>query len=349
MGENDIKIEGGYCRTAFKVKSCFCLICMKKKILDIGEPLARNYQDYAFPSAAMYKDEGYINWLYSNTIQLYFDSKDDKKTFTYFYNGISINPLSQISIFQRQYIKSEILKKSPLTVIEYIKLMIEDDYYFTTSVNEFYVPDRLAYQKYDFNHGIMIYGYDMEKGIFNTAGYNSKFNFGLQQITFELLEKAFLNTGKNIGCQSFKRNDSSYNFDIYLVKNLIMDYLTSKNTSKDLRIVQNPLTNCTFGMDAYREILKQEVLVDQRIFYTIYEHKLLMLQRIEKIYKELGIKEIKSIHQDYKEVVLKAKVLLNVFLKHYIQQERDTSKISTLLKDILEEDNRLLTKLVQYI
>jgi hypothetical protein len=319
---------------------------MISNMLYIGDPIVLNTQDYAFPSAAMANDINYENWIYSNIIQLYYNKDCKKVPFTYFYNGISNNP--EIPIFQRQYLKSDSIKKLGINILDYIIMMIDDGYYFTTSINEFYNPNSNVYKKSDFNHGIMVYGYDKKESMLYVASYDKTAHFRTYEISFKKFELGFLNTNANIGCQSFKRNNTSYALDIILIKKLIIEYIYSKNSSEDFRVIQNPLKNCVFGMYVYSYINYDNL--NTTLFHLIYEHKLLMSRRIKRINDILISNNITNIINKYQEVVINSKVLLNLYIKYNIKKDvLILKKINLLLLRIIDMEKILLEDLVKYI
>ena len=318
-----------------------------KNKLYLGVPLVSNTQDYAFPSAAMANDDDFSNWIYSNTIQLYYSKKNNKVPFTYFYTGTSNNPLSQIPILQKQYLKSDIIKKNNINIIELIISMIDEGYYFTTSINEYYNPECSAYKKSSCNHGLMVYGYDILNKTLNVAGYDKTLYFNNYDISFNNFELGFHNTGSNIGCQSFKKNNLSYEFDLKLVKKLLNDYVYSKNTSEDLRILQNPLNNCIFGISVYSNIDLDNNSLDYRIFHLIYEHKYLMINRLKKINDILNMDKINEITQEYEKLVDKSKILLHLCLKYNLTQDKSILlKIKLNLANLVKEDGCLILNLI---
>ena len=148
-----------------------------KTILSIEKPLILYNQDYAFPAAMMSSDKSFQNWLYSNAIQLYYIN--DRKNFnlSYFYLGIDPNPLAVIPLLRCQSIDLKVVKGSGITAISFVRDMINNGYYITCLLNEYYVKCRQAYNTRKFEHGNMIYGFDDEKHQIFLAGFNEYLQF----------------------------------------------------------------------------------------------------------------------------------------------------------------------------
>lgn len=91
-----------------------------------------------------------------------------------------------------------------------ISLLNDSDFYFTTTINE------------------------------------KSFNF--HKIKYNDFELAFHNTKRNSRSSRFRRNSLIYELDIELKKDLLKDYIYSKNTSLKYRMIQNPLNNCYWGV-----------------------------------------------------------------------------------------------------
>lgn len=84
--------------------------------------------------------------------------------------------------------------------------MIDSGYYVTNTLYEYYLKSRKAYMNYDFEHGILIYGYDDEKQQIYTAGFDSTGSFRQHEISFDIYNEGFDNTKRNFRISCFRRN-----------------------------------------------------------------------------------------------------------------------------------------------
>lgn len=110
----------------------------------------------------------------------------------------------------------------------------------------------------------MIYGYDLDKSLFNVIGYNDTGTYYPTCVSFSEFENSFLNSIKKTNdIILMKAKDStSYEFDMENVKNLLSDYLFSKNTSFNFRTIGTP-NNLVYKISVYDELIKyyEDILV----------------------------------------------------------------------------------------
>ena len=308
-------------------------------------PWIRYSQDYAFPSAAFSSDQSYKNWVYSNLIQTYFIIDRENFNISYFYLGRNPNPISYIPLLSYQGIQKKALKSMNVSSIGFVRTMIDSGYYIACLLNEFYIPSRKSYQNAHFSHGVMIYGYDDEKQSIMIAGYNKTGYFNTDILSYYDFEKAFWEVERESDCCScFKRNDKNYEIDIKIMKDLLYDFIFSKNTSESYRMVQNPLTGCIWGIEACSLIMNDtEGLLDQRYFYMLYEHIKLMKERFEKVSILCNIHNEK-IKQGLTGIEKQLNILLSLCLKYNIKQEQDLYfRIKSILVNQLKEEGEILT------
>lgn len=73
-------------------------------------------------------------------------------------------------------------------------------------------------------------------------------------ISYDIFNKAFEDTKRNSKVSCFKRNSKTYQLDLPLMKDRLHDFLHSKNSSFHMKMIQNPLTDCYWGVDAFKHI-----------------------------------------------------------------------------------------------
>ncbi len=318
-------------------------------ILKLEAPKVCFDQDYAFPSAIMSSDRSYKNWVYSNLIQMYYIIGRD--TFNISYLGRDPNPINLIPLLSYQGIQKQLLKSISCDAVRFLHTMIDAGYYLACLMDEYYVPFRRSYRKKHLAHGIMCYGYDDEKGIVHIAGYNADGHFGSQILSYSEFSEAFWNVQRAsdfISC--FKRNDKDYELDITLMKELLYDHVHSLNTSERYRMVQNPLQDCYWGIDACMHILKEKPdRVDLRYFYAVYEYMVLMGERYLAVSERYGIKD-DVLQQKLSALEKKLNRLMMLCIKYNLK--RDTAlylKIMERLKEDLDEERAVLEEFYRFI
>ncbi|WP_242356940.1 hypothetical protein [Hungatella effluvii] len=254
---------------------------MNKKVLKIGLPPVRNGQDYAFPAAILSSDISFRNWYLSNLIQIYSIPVNNRFKISYYYLGLNPNPTKYMPFFDYQVLEMNFVKKAFNSIIDFTIAMIDMDYYCFMILNEYYLPCKDSYMTQKFEHGVLVYGYDLENQNIYISGYNKSDYFGFDTISFSEYESAFLYTKRNESIICMKRNSFEYDFDLCLMKGLLKDFIYSYNTSLNYRMIRNPLTNCNWGIEAFKDIMDISVkTLNYRYFYTIYEYTLIMLERL---------------------------------------------------------------------
>lgn len=108
-------------------------------------------------------------------------------------------------------------------IINNIKQEINAGFYVILCVNEFYIPERKAFQKFYYEHDIIIYGYDDKN--FYTLAYNKDGLYKTLKIEHQIVEKAFLTHREHyFKFYSMKPKDN-YLFDFINIKKIKEDLL----------------------------------------------------------------------------------------------------------------------------
>lgn len=263
---------------------------MDKKILEIGLPRIRNGQDYAFPAAILASDKSFENWYLSNTIQIYSMLKNNRYKISYYYLGLDPNPTRYMPFFDYQILEMNFVKNSFDSIIDFTIAMIDMNYYCFTILNEFYLPCKDSYNVQEFEHGVLVYGYDKEKQNIYISGYNKSDYFGLDVISFDEYKAAFIHTKRNDDIVCMKRNTFEYKLDLNILKDLLYDFINSCNTSLKYRMLRNPMNNCSWGIEAFKCVIDMSSkTLNYRYFFTIYEYVLIMIERMNVCKEVLNV------------------------------------------------------------
>jgi len=339
---------------------------MSQKLLPIGEPPIRGYQHHANPlSVIASEDLDYLPWLYSNYIQLYYDPTSITGL-NFYFNGFVpnfftvSNPLLDIQI-----IKKETLHINNINIVSFILNLLDNGKYFETSINEYYISNRTAYLKRNFDHEMLVYGYDLNKKCFYTLGYDKSGLYSTTEVSFDTFEKAYSSTSAHPYSQMirvyekkyFKGEKVKYNFDIKLVLILLEDYLSSNNTSERLRMIAPPLVNCKFGIDACRTLIsfldnisQDHSMYDIRPFHILFEHKKCMLNRIAYMQENNYIKNPGNILGRYKNIEATSLELRNMLLKWSLtKKDKIIDNMKETLSNMINEEHAILSELMRNI
>lgn len=364
---------------------------MHKKILQLGDPLVKCFQYDAYPLSILAADNDYLPWFYSNYIQLCCNKNYlvgdscfyEKRPWHYNRyiplndkniqekNGIFLEFFGPNQAFSSPWIRLEkmswdIINKSKIDIIEFIKVYIDNNYYFSGYIDEYYITDRKAYLKYHWAHDIFIYGYDDDKKIFYTSGYGKENIFKSTEVTYENFLKSFINNNQ---CKDkyywtdniyfFKKNNqTSYPLNIRLIYKLLEEYVFSRNSSENYSRYSTDITNMSFGVSVYETLieycellLNEKVQVDLRIPNLLFEHKKCMKLRVAYIirYYNAGT-DYDFLYNQYENIERKTKLFQSLLIKYSLTKNKDIIKrIIKLLNEIKVQEYNTLCCLMEFL
>jgi hypothetical protein len=307
--------------------------CLKLPI-DLN-PLVRCYLQPAYSIAILNaENKTFINQLCNEFINV--SVQDDPQRFyvefctsTYFFSDFNnCKHYSYCTLnmnFENISITHDFHQKT-YDSVRYIIDMITSGYYVIGYWDEFYVPVKNAFQKYNFGHHYLAYGYDLEKKIVHIIGYDKSGIYKNLDICFDDFEKSIFSKGlKEMQVQFVKSNNSKYELDFLMIKQEINNYLNSIGG-------QFELPNRVYGVNAWKKLfsylnnLASDEKTDLRFVRGFMEHKNLMQLRIERLYKDGYVSCEKSI-SSYNELSELSKIIFSLSMKYNI-----TKGVSLLLK-----------------
>lgn len=339
-----------------------------EKILKIGESVIRCYNYDAFPLMILEGNNcDYKQWLLSNYIQI--NCNNDilslPDLFIMFHGPTE---------YECPYIKTQRIYRDTLIdlnvpISEFLVKMIKQDYYVYLQVDVFFIPQRFNIKDYHYIHDIMIHGFNDSEKKFKCVCVDYKGEYTSQDISYEMLEKAFYTEeldwndyicADRISMYKYEP-DKVYKFNLNLVILQLEDYLKSQNTFEIYHRFKtaNPKRDDGIGVlnriSQYLQMIIESKInpeeydmekVDIRLFRLLYDHKILMMLRLE--YINVNIYDISDIVDRYKECVERSKILHKLSFKFRLK--RDNAIIVRMLK-LMEElrdlEYILITELVQ--
>lgn len=219
-------------------------------------------------------------------------------------------------------------------LIEFNKNMLSNGNYITGFYDEFYIPQKKSYNSYNLSHDYVIFGFDDEKGIFNSAAYldnklytffDLKYEDYYKGVTQNLLTKTNLN---------FYHINRGYipAINIEKIRNGLSDYLTSREYN----------SNRIYGINAWDALAKYVLMsngfIDLRYGRAYMDHHYIMYKRIKKLIELSYIKSTELDKEYYTDIYLRSKTIFNLWIKYQISPETDT--VQTLSKLILETNKK---------
>ena len=317
---------------------------MEKEILKIIEPEATSSSHQAAVFSILKTTEEGKNWLINNYIQVYclkdlYKARDERKgTLDYYYNEygdwslfeFSGNPLLGYSLIDyKMFLELKI--KYKISVIDLLKSAIGKKRYIYIGIDKFYIEFYDEYEKMHAGHHLFINGFIESKKSFIAHDNFAGGKYCEHEISFDTLEKAFLNILENYELQAeayaggivfleYKirywhlENQNMFQLNIEKIIYLLKEYLMIPGYDNKFKYIKN----YSFGMEVYEELInliknngiKEGKDVDFRAFCCLRDHKRIMILRLENIQNHLNLNlerqiyEMKVIEREITQVIM---------------------------------------------
>lgn len=327
---------------------------MCRKILPINNnPIISSWQWHATLFSILQDDPYAKQWIFSNYIQLRLVINRARKKPFYFLDFIP----GDSSIKYCPYLLAQPLfdiqiKKMYSDINESIIKSIESEMYIYGIIDEGVIEG--GQERY--LHEIFIYGYDKYEKMFYTKDFAMKNGkYEMHKISFDNFIKAYNNVGESDsifkylsdkhkrGLYLLSRNTNSliYKDDLALSKCLLFEYLNSQNTHIHNRLYWQKGDNnqYVYGVSIYEKLC---IFLDEhnwmetydiRPFHVLYDHKVLMMQRLNYFYEKRILKNSDIINK-FMEVVINTRILRNLYIKSHLKK---SDIYLTTLKQMLME------------
>ena len=316
--------------------------------LPLVEPVYRTYHD-GIVSACISTNPSIRNWFLSNATVLTC-------------NKAFLTETSNPAIRVENYSFSNPMLVTKWVSIEFLKgyinpvirNLIDAGYYVHFSgVDDYYVDGKTWYKERHFNHDGTICGYNQEDKTFCIYAYDSNWiyqKFWTPQKSFNKGKEAMFKQGIYGNLCAIKPREEQVAFSVQTALNGIVDYLDSD-------LVKYPED----GQGKARGIVVQEYIakyidklqdgsipydrMDRRIFRLIWEHKKVMLERIEKIEQELQLGT--EVSEKYRFLVSEADAMRMLYASHRMKRRDSVLPIiKKKLLNLINKERELLTLLV---
>jgi hypothetical protein len=190
---------------------------------------------------------------------------------------------------------------------------------------------------YKFPHELFIYGYDMDKEIFYVGDFTFQDKYSYNTVSFEDVRRGyevisapedhmFKDDYKGTrGLFVIQKNVNTvyYDVDTALIRDTIREYLSSADTKNHFRMMRNRFNDTTFGIKVYDRVLdrihlqmeKKEPDFDVRALHIMYDHKVLMYERIKYLMANGYLNYDQDILDTYQLVVKNMLTARNLLIK----------------------------------
>lgn len=327
---------------------------MSELILPIYKPFIAGYQHHAncFSMLDLDHEMLYRKWFMNHFIQLMcaIDFAQNRQGLLDFYREDFYDAYSEIMIVQN--VHQNIIKNYNKGIMGFIFDCIDDEQYIELIVNEFYIPGTKAYQKFDHDHGIFIYGYNKLEQIVHVRYYKNEL-FSDTKLTFEEVENAFGNVVMTYHwcahSKLFKKKsvDSvNMNVDVTRIRHSIEDLMKSRvrYRSSEYRVYGMRVYQC---IKEHAQQLDDNMAFDIRPLQIVCEHKFAMVKRLE-IATQLGW-NTSTLLPRISDLAGQFNMLRYKFLKCILQQNRQSIPMLLSQLDQLEqEEYRFYEQLLQH-
>lgn len=306
--------------------------------LKVVTPSIKSYQFIAFPLSIIEQYNESKKWLYNNFIQLAYDkNKNSPVPFCFYMFDYTINPYLDVIKLTRG-IRSLV----DFNIIKFAEKAIENEYYLYLNVDEYFIPNRRSYNHQHLSHDILVYGFDKKRQVLKVLGYDKYMRFASSEVPYDEFMNAFTNLDKiKNDCEQiclFKTKIEQYEVNGDIIKERLIDYVESKNTSQQYADLKVPWER-SYGLSTYDSItadlvdVKRNPLkkIDPRNTLIILEHKKLMKERAEYLFSN-GIVNQEIDLLAYAELQELSRIIHLLCLKYNIK--RDVLIIEDIMKMI---------------
>jgi len=345
---------------------------MKNNSLPITTPIITGLIDQAIIFSTIdINDNRMMGWVANNYIQL---QMEKFQSYWLYYCFAFLHAydvaLKSCPWLFREGVNRKLVHKRWPSIIEFIKDCIDNGYYVSIGLDEFYIKEYDNYGKYHNIHTNIIYAYDDEKGVVKIGDFFKGRRFYYTSVTydeiinanaFSINNESVLYDNELYECAFLFRKDdfvSKYNFSIDATILLLEDYINAKNSHLRYLSFCDPSIyddayKYVFGIEIYKYLkVKFEHFdhIDRRSTVVLEDHKLLMYEIVKYLFKTGYIKNVENILQDFIDIYDKSKILKNLSLKYDATKSETTKqRIYNTIDDIKQHELLVLKNLLSKI
>lgn len=242
----------------------------------------------------------YFEWIMQNYVNLSFDESAEM---TQVFLDYALSPSKNMQYengWASQFLEISYLPANFLTLEEllpWLKKMLKKGFYVAIALDEFYIPGRRDYQKKNYFHHNLFWGYREEQKEFCIIGYNHVYEPGF------LKEEAILASGiskdANIILYRENRNRLKFHFDVAeLIKSLRI-FLNGTSPYESIECLFKT-EELVYGINVFEALQNTEKgqwvsCFDNRAAYLLLEHASLWCLRAKFLADREHIRDKESI------------------------------------------------------
>ena len=309
-----------------------------KKVQFSHKNFIKSYHYYSFPLGILASNQNlYKNWILGKFINIFCGEvlQYDEK-----YYG-------EWDIFEEKIYKNLYLYDKR-EISNFLKNGILNNYAIHLwEINEKYIPNSIAYNRFDYKHDILIIGYDNLSKLIKIVSTDRTRNLVESDISLELINKSFTN---NTSGRIFKIKEGILpNVNDNEIISNIREYICPNNKNK-IKYYDNTLNHKKdlisgiYALDKFASILKNKIYTKNYInsIILINEHKKNLFYNLNHLHKRKIIDKI--LIDKYKEIVKLSNILKYQYIKFILKPNRELelSLIKNLI-EIIEIENKILS------
>ena len=292
-------------------------------------------------------DNVYYNWLSNNFIQIRYNKNEAFPIDYVTYLKQNSKPFVVHPFLKMNEESWEDICQYNLSFSELIQSSINSNKYIVMWLNEFYLPASKAYLKQISIHECLIYGYE-KSNIYMMIISDGKPKCITADIDDVLC--AWNNSDKSAPLFFLKYSPtySLYNLEINHIYQELVAFLQCKNTSL-LYTHLVAFEDGVFGIDVYHEFVNNRecfnhLLSDLRISYLLYEHNLIMKQRLEFLFTVISAtpNAMNCINELVNRLVTNSLIAMRLTIKNFYKRTEATEKEILLYYTKIYNDEEIL-------
>ncbi|WP_253735909.1 hypothetical protein [Paenibacillus sp. FJAT-26967] len=340
------------------------------KQLPVSTPPLKGFLRWAYTLSITSSYSQTLPWYYSNFIQLSCTKRfleDGIQCFVDFHRGqpneLNFNNPFLITCCVNYSILSNLSLDS---LIEFFVHQIRNEYYCIVFLDESRLSVSASFEQEPFPHHLFLYGYDTDERVFHASMFDKTGVYRNLTITFDEFRNAIQSmrtllenneTGDH-HTYLYQFKDGIYKFDHTAVKDQLKDYLNSENHINRINFNGQ---NLVYGLEIYDYLkLYYEAVRDGnpslvwqndiRHLHVLWEHKMVMSERISYMIGNGIIGQDEILVDGYKKLTHQAMLLRDHYIRHSMRPDASIfDRVSGKLQEFKEQEAHYLEKLLRQL
>ncbi|RAI89552.1 hypothetical protein DET54_11420 [Paenibacillus pabuli] len=313
-----------------------------------NEPYINTYNIYGTTCSIASHDSRIWPWIYNNFIQIRYVPDWN----SYFFDNHHLI-FDTCPLYSKYRIPRSMLQMKWNSIKEFIIESIDLNLYVYLYIDRFHLSVSKSYKKNRNSlHEILIYGYDSDQEIFYVADNLLEGKYIRTECTYNEIELGYMGVYSDndffTSVTLLEKRDEDFTFRVKQVKDLLQNYLTSKETS-DLAFKEERI----FGFEAWKSFYTNLIanqVIDRRAFHFFWEHKKVMTDRVRYLIDNEYIHKNyvnEALYAEFKKLEKNALIIRNLALKYSVSKDDiHFSKLSNLTETTIEYEKSLVQSLI---